>query len=154
LVLEGEVGPLRLFRQVEVAAERTLAEDRYGEQRAHRRMVDGKADRAWILPDVGHPEALPLDEHHAQQAVTDRRRADPRALLGADPGGDERLDPVAVVDHRAGAVPRIDRVPGPAPGALQPGLKGELAMDVERGLVEREELAVAQLEAGLDPLED
>lgn len=146
-------GAPSIFSEVEIAAERALTENRNGEERTHHRVVLGEADRAWILADVVHPQALPLAQRHSEEAASDRRIVDQGASAGIDAGGEEGLDASALVDHGEGAVAGVDQLPGLLDHLLQDGVERQFAVDVPRRGVEGQELAVAPLQAPLEAVD-
>ena len=153
-VVAVEGAAVELVAEVEIAAKRRLGGDRHREQRLHRRMVGRKAGALRVPGEVGDAQRPAVVERDAEQAPSDRRRADRRALVGIDPRGEERNDAAGLVHHRERAVIRGDEHPGLVDDDLQHDLLRELGEDQQPGLTEGGELAVLALELRVKALDD
>src|SRR5262249_30194716 len=97
------------------------------EERAHRRMVGGEADRPRILAEITEPQWNRLVDQNAQDAPALREVADRGALLRLDPGREEPgQTPAGAVEHAKCRVAR--------PGERRCGLDDPLQRPVEREL--------------------
>ena len=101
---------------------------------------------ARILADFAETDGLSRVEHGAEEAATRRRRPHEAPLLGRNAAGDEAVDPrLGGVDGER-SVPGIGELAGAVDDLLQHEVEVELARDVERRLVQREELGVSRFE--------
>src|SRR5687767_470663 len=112
-------------------------------------MVRRKSLRQRVFGEIAEAEMMPFAKDDAEESVADGRRADGQALFGGDAGRDEGEDLPVAIDHRERAVLCADEVLRLLDDFLQHDLEGELGSDVEAGAVQREELFVLPLEAGL-----
>lgn len=114
----------------------------------------GEADGAWVPVDLAHAQALPLVQADPQESPPARRLADPLALLLAQAGGQEAVDVAHLVDDGDRTEAGVEELAGLIDDLLEDGVEVELAVDVQGGAVQGQELAVAPRQALVQPVED
>ena len=111
LVVGGELVCALLVGQVEVAEDPVGDPDRYAEERAHRRVMVGEADRGDVLGDVAQPQRLGVVHQQPQQSLAFRQVPDPGHHFGVHAGMHKAHQPAAA-DHAECGVAGVDQFPG------------------------------------------
>src|SRR5258708_28099046 len=146
-----ELTPLVFLAQIKVADEWTLAGYRHRQQRVHHWMICRETGGAGIAADVLEPQALSLMQNDTQEAMTDRWRSDPGALLATDTRGQKGLDGTILFDDRQRSVSRSHQSPGTLDDLVQHRIERELCTDVQTGAMEGPQLPIVPRQPLLDP---
>jgi hypothetical protein len=134
LIVEAPAG---LLGEVEVPPRLTAHQDRHAQERAHRRVTDGKPVRLRMQPDVSDPQRPGIRDQLAEHAATAREITDPRRGLCIDPGRDEPAELLpAVIEHADGGIPCARQVSRHPQDVLQERIEIQFGDDAAANLQE------------------
>ena len=129
-----------LLGEVQVAVRDAAEDDRDAEERSHRRVVAGKADRAGVVGDVVQAEWPRLPDQDAEDAPPARQLPDRGPRLGVDPGREEPLEALpGAVDHPEGRVTGARQRRRRLDDSLEQGIERELRGERDARLDEHPE---------------
>ena len=129
-VFVGERNASVLLGEVEVSVGDAAQEDRDAEERSHRRMVRGEADRARILRKVVEAQRLRVLDQRAEDPAATRKVADRGLRLRIDARDDELLERLAAgVDDAQRRIAGSGQLGGRLDDSLEDGVERQLGRE-------------------------
>ena len=129
-VFVGEVEPVGLLGQVEVAVGDAAEDDRQAQERLHRRVALREAHRTRIVRELVQAQRLRVPDEDAEDAAPTGKLADRRVCLRVHARRQEALERLArLVDHAEGRVAGAGDLGGRLDDALQQRIEGKLGAE-------------------------
>ena len=150
LILIVELGAALLLGEVEIAEDLVADPHRYAQERLHRRVPSGKAERPRVRGHIGQPQRPRVGDQLAEQAAALRPVMDRCDLLLVQANRDELGHLAAFSDDPERPVPGIDEGDCGLDDLPQDDLQFEVAADRHDGLQQRAH-AIARLNRSCQP---